>query len=336
MARLARALLDPNYVDDNAWVNKGRTMFESQHGALEDATMSRGIGVLLGNDLGQMRVQFNFKTYLVEPLYRDDNLFLWDFGDAGQQQSDDQEVMYQAVNLQAQEGAEPAEKPTASNPAGRALAAKVAAALGGEAKLKTIKSVRSDFTVTQKTPQGDLPMTMKGTIVYPDHLSANIEGPMGNITMVATPQAAFMAAPGMGSRDMPSAQKTEMLTQIKRDLIYVGQHVSDPAFIFAANGSEKIGAVDTQILDISGEGMTMRWFIDPQNGHILRETYPTVSQSGPVQGQTDLENWQTTDGVTLPRLRKNKQNGEDSSTVEITKTEFNPTVDAKVFEKPAP
>jgi len=202
--------------------------------------------------------------------------------------------------------------------------------------LKTIKSVRSDFTVTQKTPQGDLPMTMKGTIVYPDHLSANIEGPMGNITMVATPQAAFMAAPGMGSRDMPSAQKTEMLTQIKRDLIYVGQHVSDPAFIFAASGSEKIGAVDTQILDISGEGMTMRWFIDPQNGHILRETYPTVSQSGPVQGQTDLENWQTTDGVTLPRLRKNKQNGEDSSTVEITKTEFNPTVDAKVFEKPAP
>jgi len=82
--------------------------------------------------------------------------------------------------------------------------------------------------------------------------------------------------------------------------------------------------------------MTMRWFIDPQNGHILRETYPTMSQSGPVQGQTDLENWQTTDGVTLPRLRKNKQNGEDSSTVEITKTEFNPTVDAKVFEKPAP
>ena len=41
-------------------------------------------------------------------------------------------------------------------------------------------------------------MTMKGTIVYPDHLSAQIEGPMGNITMVATPKAAFMAAAGMG------------------------------------------------------------------------------------------------------------------------------------------
>ena len=237
--------------------------------------------------------------------------------------------------MPGEKGTEAAEKPTASNPAGKALAAKVAAVLGGEAKLKTIKSVRSDFNVTQKTPQGDLPMTMKGTIVYPDHLSAQIEGPMGNITMVATPQAAFMAAAGMGSRDMPSTQKTEMLTQIKRDLIYVGQHVNDPAFIFAANGSEKIGGVDAQILDIKGEGITMRWFIDPQNGRILREIYPTVSQSGPVEGETDLEDWQTTDGVTLPRVRKNKQNGEDSSRVEITKTEFNPTVDAKAFEKPA-
>jgi len=53
-----------------------------------------------------MRVQFNFKTYLIEPLYRDDNLFLWDMGDGGQQQSDDQEVMYQAVKLAQSEGGE--------------------------------------------------------------------------------------------------------------------------------------------------------------------------------------------------------------------------------------
>jgi hypothetical protein len=109
MARLARGLIDPLYEDDNPWVAKGRAMFAEQAANFSDPQMSRTIGNLLGNDLGQMRVQFNFKTYLVEPLYRDDNLFLWDFGDAGQQQSDDQEVMYQAVNLQAQEGAEPAE-----------------------------------------------------------------------------------------------------------------------------------------------------------------------------------------------------------------------------------
>ena len=56
-----------------------------------------------------MRVQFNFKTYLVEPVYRDDNLFLWDLGDAQPQRSDDQEVIDQAVNLTPGEGGEPAD-----------------------------------------------------------------------------------------------------------------------------------------------------------------------------------------------------------------------------------
>ena len=43
---------------------------------------------------------------MIEPLYRDDNLSLWDMGDAGQQRSDDQDVIYQAVNLTQDEGGE--------------------------------------------------------------------------------------------------------------------------------------------------------------------------------------------------------------------------------------
>jgi hypothetical protein len=106
MARLARALIDPAYEDDNPFVVKGREMFAAAAGRLRDPTSSREIGNLLGSDLGQMGVQFNFKSYLVEPVYRDDNLWLWDFGDAGQQQADDQDVVHQAANLMQQEGAE--------------------------------------------------------------------------------------------------------------------------------------------------------------------------------------------------------------------------------------
>ena len=109
LARLARALLDGRYEDDNPWVIKGRTMFAEHLRDVEDPAVSRSIGMLLGNDLGQMRVQFNFKTYNVEPLYRDDNLFLWNFGDAGQTQLDDQEAIYQPVNLIVETGGEPTE-----------------------------------------------------------------------------------------------------------------------------------------------------------------------------------------------------------------------------------
>lgn len=82
LARLSRALADPAYDDGHGWVRKGREMFFAERDRWHDPAISRAIGGLLGNDLGQMRVQFNAKTYVVEPLYRDDHLGLWDFGEA--------------------------------------------------------------------------------------------------------------------------------------------------------------------------------------------------------------------------------------------------------------
>ena len=79
MARLARALIDPDYRDLDGWVAKGRGLFEAQDARLDDPSISREIGTLLGNDLGQMRMQFDYGHYLVEPAYRDDNAFLWEF-----------------------------------------------------------------------------------------------------------------------------------------------------------------------------------------------------------------------------------------------------------------
>ena len=81
LARLTRALFDPGYRDDDGFVRKGRDLFAAASPRIDDPAISREIGMLLGNDLGQMRVQFNARTYVVEPLYRDDGLGLWDFGD---------------------------------------------------------------------------------------------------------------------------------------------------------------------------------------------------------------------------------------------------------------
>jgi hypothetical protein len=76
-ARLARGLLDPAYEDDDPWVGKARRMFDEAAGNLADPSFVRPLGSLLGNDIGQMRLQFNSKTWVIEPVYRDDNTFLW-------------------------------------------------------------------------------------------------------------------------------------------------------------------------------------------------------------------------------------------------------------------
>jgi len=227
------------------------------------------------------------------------------------------------------------EKPTASNDEGKALAAKVVAALGGEAKLATVKALKAKLTLTQKTPQGEFPTQMETVIVYPDHLHAEMQTPGGAMNIVVTPDAAFMSMPGQGMRDFPASQKAETLDQIKRDPIFIASHWKDSNVFFNADGTEKVGDVEARIVDVNAAGAAIRWFVDPQTGHILKETYRTLSQSGPVQGETDFDNWKSISGLTLPLIRHNKQNGQDSSTSEFTALELNPTVDPKLFDKTA-
>jgi len=77
-AQLARALIDPEFPIRHGWVQKGVDMFRDSTGRIGNPAISRAIGNLLGNDLGQTRVQFNARDYVVQPVYRDDNLGLWD------------------------------------------------------------------------------------------------------------------------------------------------------------------------------------------------------------------------------------------------------------------
>lgn len=81
LARLARALIDPDHDDPHPWVAKGRGFFEEGvaegRAPFDDPAALRRAASILGNDLGQMRVQFNARAYAVAPAYRDDNAHLW-------------------------------------------------------------------------------------------------------------------------------------------------------------------------------------------------------------------------------------------------------------------
>lgn len=105
MMRLARALIDPDYQDSDAWVAKGRKLFAAAFERWTDPSISREIGGLLGNDIGQMRLQFNAKSYVVEPAYRDDNLALWDFGDQPDAPTETIELAVDSVRIERRDDA---------------------------------------------------------------------------------------------------------------------------------------------------------------------------------------------------------------------------------------
>lgn len=103
MARLSRALLDPEFEDVSGWIRRARGMFYDRRDEWENPAISREIGGLIGNDLGQMRVQFNARTYVVEPPYRDDNLGLWDFGDEDTPETAEVEQLFDSIRIEEQD-----------------------------------------------------------------------------------------------------------------------------------------------------------------------------------------------------------------------------------------
>src|SRR5215470_4209562 len=222
-------------------------------------------------------------------------------------------------------------QPTASNPEGKALASKVAESMGGAVKLRSVHAMRAK--IEQQTP-GEASPPVEVTIIFPDRMHVAMESPMGPMSVVFTPTSAFMAAQGQ-VRDIPPSQSKESLDQIKRDMTFIAQHTDDPKFTFTANGSEKIGDVETKILDINADGTPTRWYIDPKTGRILREKYAAMGRSGPFQSESDFSDWKSFDGVTLPAKQVSKQDGKETSTQTFTEIQMNPEVDPKIFEKPA-
>jgi hypothetical protein len=170
---------------------------------------------------------------------------------------------------------------------------------------------------------------------FPDSIHVEVKTEQGPLTIVASPATAFMSMAGRGNRSMPPDQKADTLAQLHHELIYIAQHADDPAFTFNAHGTEKIGDVDAAIVDVGGAVPWVRWFVDPSTGHILREQYKAMGRSGQVDGQTDLSDWRSVDGLTMPYQHKNKQNGQDIGDAEYKKIDLNPQLDSKLFEKPS-
>src|SRR5262249_39908568 len=149
--------------------------------------------------------------------------------------------------------------PVASNPAGKALLAKVIEGAGGAAKLKAIKTVHTKGTQTLKA-QG-MTMEIDETALGEDKVHLKLNTPAGEVTMVVTGERGFMSIAAMGgARDMPASQRENVLKNLHRELWSIAQHSDDPQYAFAAQGKEKIGDQEASVLDISGGGDQLRWF----------------------------------------------------------------------------
>jgi zinc protease len=219
--------------------------------------------------------------------------------------------------------------PATSNAEGTALIGKLLAFVGGKAKIDAVQATHMVGSMTVKTPQGMMDIDVDLTARYPDSLRRVMKTPMGEMTMVMTPDAAFMIAP-MGVQDIPGSQRDGMAKEARQDLLNVLKNVGKPGYTFTATRTEKIGNVDARAVEVGVEGTTMTWFIDPANGKLLRK----FASGRMGETTTDFTEWKTVDGVTLPSAFTLTSKGENAGGGQLKSIEINPTVDPKLFQKP--
>jgi zinc protease len=220
---------------------------------------------------------------------------------------------------------------TSGNAAGVTLAKKVAEFLGGKAKVDAVQAIHSVGSMTVKTPNGDMEIGLDNIVRFPDSRHSVMKTPMGEMTMVSTPEGAFAISP-MGSQDLPSSQRDSAKAEMKTDALAVVHNIDKPGYTFTMTGTEKVDNVDAQTLEINADGATVTWWVDPATGRILRRTQK--GRSG-EQVLTTLSDWKPFGGLNFATSFTSTTNGEQVASGKLTSVEVNPAIDPKLFEKPA-
>lgn len=221
-------------------------------------------------------------------------------------------------------------KPTGSNPEGKAAVAKLVQVLGGEAKVNAVKTLHQSITLEQQGAE----IKIDQSIVYPDKQAQKMSMPQGEMLQVVTPTIAFMAT-GSKVRELPPAMHDSEMTGLKRDFLNVLQHANDPKYTFMAGAKEKLGELETSVVDVNADGALTRWWIGA-DGNLLQERFSEVGQAGPATLTMKYSEWKSFDGLKYPTKFEMVSGEEPGGSMTMSAMEVNAAVDPKLFEKPQP
>lgn len=229
------------------------------------------------------------------------------------------------VTIPSGDATEKTMAPAGSNAEGVALVKKVGSFVGDVSKVQAIGRTGS---MVMSTPQGEMSADLQSVTRYPDAQRVVMKMPMGEITRVVSPQAAFMITP-MGTQDIPGSQRDASLSDLRSELIAVLKNVDNPKYTFTLGAKE----ADGQTVEINADGASVKWIVDPATGRVLR----TISKAtAPVPGEvvTTLSDWKPFGGLNLPTASIITRNGEKAGEMHLSTVEVNPAVDEKAFVKP--
>jgi hypothetical protein len=148
---------------------------------------------------------------------------------------------------------------------------------------------------------------------------------------VVSPEAAFIEVAEM--QDLTPSQRDAVAAQLKRDFLNVLQHADDPKYTFSVPGKEKLGDTDATVVDVSADGLAVRWWIGA-DGTLLQEEHTEAGAQGPQKYTIKYSNWQDFDGLKYPTKAEMFANGTKQTSEVLNDMKVNPKIDPLIFKRP--
>ena len=255
-------------------------------------------------------------------------------GDALAKQLDQAKVPFERVLFTDPIGPQPAKDEAPVDPRSAAAAIALldqALAAKGGAKVTSLKSLRMEAKGTLAAQGQTLAVVFKRTLVLPGSMRMDIElDKQFQVALVVTGDKGWQSGPA-GIDDLPASMLPQLALQRFVDPELLLTRHKEPGTKVAILPGEKVdGVVHDAVRITSKAGFEVTVLLDPTS-HLLRQSRYT---SGGATTKESFHDYKEFDGIQVAQ-RRVSQGGGETSDLTVTAVEINPTVDAKIFDKPA-
>jgi outer membrane lipoprotein-sorting protein len=226
-----------------------------------------------------------------------------------------------------------AQAPAAATPSVDALIAKNLQAKGGEAKLKSVQSMKMSGKVTIHGME--VPMTIMTR--RPNLMRQEMQIQDKRLVQGFDGEKAWMINPFTGSETAqelsgPQAELTKDQADFDGSLI----DYKSKGHTIEVVGTEDVGGAKTHKLKVTKKsGNVEYYYLDADSGIELKRSAQVEQGGNTVNVETELSDYRSVDGIMMPHAVKTSLNGQATGSVIVEKIELNVTLDPAQFKMPA-
>ncbi len=211
---------------------------------------------------------------------------------------------------------------------GRKIFEKSIAAMGGMEKIKAVKNFYVKTKLTQVTPMGEMEMDAEIKMEYPDKMHMTINTPQGEMTMIINGSKGVMKSP-MGEMPMPEPQRKAIMSNTKRDLIYIVKNLDNFQIQFI--GKTKYVETDAiELLFVEGDN-TFHLYLNSETLLPLGTSYQETLPTGPAKVEEITSDYRDVNGIKIAFKTIGKANGEKKSESTVKEMKFDVELEEGLF-----